>query len=746
LNLDLHSTNANTLSLFREGDRISEPMPIPECLHGKVLYPHVSFRNVTVHVLAGAVPAKSLPFKCRTIMAAAKDDIVVSSHHTPNDGKYDVLLPVALPDEGTFDWLDGFIAKNPHYVELSDRKILEWAATSGLWKPKATGWKTSNDKLEFNFGLPGMDDRSIRRVLRAVAPVVPRHYIVMEVKSNLLQSERKEILKRFSAPHFRKTAHVVMGEPSEEFKRTQLDKLLKAKQDKADIAWRAKKAEDKRKKEIERRQKELANMRKKADEMRRKAAEESRKKADEARRKAEEARKKAEDARTKASEEAAAAGVEMKAEEGLDETKDEDDATKMEVDDPVKDEAKDEDGKQDPKEEDMDESCGDGVEGPSEHEEEEEEAEPPRVELTPEEQQRWFRPAGGVSDLTSAVMNQFFGSFSIPESSEGFDAVNFEWQDDDTSREYLRKWVLEKKRTSRIDALQPGPWFQERVKEWAKVFAEWQAKQKSYKTAQAQTAKESVAQKKNEDADAKGSDEGEAKEDEFDVSEEAEDVDIYTVGDVCDVGNGVPLFKDFAVEDWALLQLRFELYTLQLAYQKDVGDPERVGIHETHLAFYYNKYFRKTLTPKHFGAANNVELTNLVRDSVMWDEENKVLTTPLAEEVEDITHFMKLTEEQRRERQRRIDAGDETARLKFSPLALQASASTISKAAAASGPIRPQSGAAWASGAASAKQWTRPAASSGFAMTGRGGANLAAAAAVASWVGGLPSWGAGRRW
>lgn len=58
------------------------------------------------------------------------------------------------------------------------------------------------------------------------------------------------------------------------------------------------------------------------------------------------------------------------------------------------------------------------------------------------------------------------------------------------------------------------------------------------------------------------------------------------------------------------------------------------------------------------------------------------MATPLTEEIEDIAHFMKLTEENRRERQRRIDAGDETARLKFSPLALQTT--TISKAVGSS--------------------------------------------------------------
>jgi len=46
-----------------------------------------------------------------------------------------------------------------------------------------------------------------------------------------------------------------------------------------------------------------------------------------------------------------------------------------------------------------------------------------------------------------------------------------------------------------------------------------------------------------------------------------------------------------------------------------------------------------------------------------------VLTTPVAEDV-GLDMFVKLTEEKRRERQRRLDAGDETARLKFLPQAM----------------------------------------------------------------------------
>merc|ERR1712217_276219 len=248
LNLDPKSPNANTISLFREGERITEPQPLPEHLHGKTLYPHVAFRSVTVQMLFGKEPTKALPFKCRMLQGAAQLDTIVAPCPEPADGKHEVMLPVAFPDEGTFDWLDSFLERNPQYMELSDRKILEWAASSGLWKPKAGGWKASNDKPEFNFGLPGMDDLSVRRVINAVAPVVPRNYVIMEVKANLVAAERKEVLKRFSAPHFKKVGHVVMGEPNEEFKQMQLDKLLKEKQEKADIAWRAKKAEKERKK------------------------------------------------------------------------------------------------------------------------------------------------------------------------------------------------------------------------------------------------------------------------------------------------------------------------------------------------------------------------------------------------------------------------------------------------------------------------------------------------------------------
>merc|ERR1712194_153362 len=124
---------------------------------------------------------------------------------------------------------------------LSDRKIQEWAALSGLVKPKAITQGSSNDKPVFNFGVPGMDDYSIQKVLKGILPVVPRDYVLLEVKANLVAEERRQALRQFSSKNFRKVAHVVMGEPNEEFKQLKIDRLLVEKQEKAVAAWKARK-------------------------------------------------------------------------------------------------------------------------------------------------------------------------------------------------------------------------------------------------------------------------------------------------------------------------------------------------------------------------------------------------------------------------------------------------------------------------------------------------------------------------
>jgi hypothetical protein len=130
LNLDTKSPNANTISLFKNGVRASEPIPLPESLCGKTLFPHVTFKNLTLQVQFGPSVAHALPFKCPTLQEAASADTV--SAKAPATGKHEVIFPVGIPDEGTFEWLDSFLASNPQYVELSERKIIAWAKKKWL--------------------------------------------------------------------------------------------------------------------------------------------------------------------------------------------------------------------------------------------------------------------------------------------------------------------------------------------------------------------------------------------------------------------------------------------------------------------------------------------------------------------------------------------------------------------------------------------------------------------------------------
>ena len=143
LNLDRNSSNANTLSLFKDGQRLADPQQLPETLCGKALYPTLTYKNMNVHVNFGPAPYVPLPFKCTMVQQAALEDIEIATQ-PPSNGKYEVIFPVCLPDEGTFDWADWFLRCNPHYTELSERMVVDWAVRSGIYRPKAAT-KASNE-------------------------------------------------------------------------------------------------------------------------------------------------------------------------------------------------------------------------------------------------------------------------------------------------------------------------------------------------------------------------------------------------------------------------------------------------------------------------------------------------------------------------------------------------------------------------------------------------------------------------
>merc|ERR1711957_993314 len=186
----------------------------------------------------------------------------------------------------------------------------------------------------------------------------------------------------------------------------------------------------------------------------------------------------------------------------------------------------------------------------------------PEAELTEEEQKKWFRSKSNP-DLKPQILNKFFGSFTIPEKSEGFDDIRYEWQDAAKSKKYLTSWVFDRKLTARVEDLKTGTWFKSKVEDWKKKLQDFKAKQIEFKA-------KNPTKKDEED--------------------EKADADIDSLENICDAGNGEPLFANFANEDWALVLLRIEFHLLITSFPKDCDDEAR-KIHEKNLSFYYTKYW-----------------------------------------------------------------------------------------------------------------------------------------------------------
>merc|ERR1740121_869371 len=590
--------------------------------------------------------------------------------------------------------------------------ILSWAEQSGIWKPRGFAGRACNDKPDMNFQVPEMDDNSIRKAIYAVAPMQARNFVIMEVKGNLMEDERKSLLAPFPASTFKRIATVMIGDPTAEFKKYSQQLLLKQKQEASDKTFVLQKLEEKRKKMMAKRQKELELAQKKAL----KEAEKERKRLER------EAKKKA-------------------AEENQEGEKKEGDEEKKDDVEMVDESDKEEEEEKAPEEE-----------------EEEKDEKPPKVELTAEEKKQNFMNHE-LKDLIPPVLNDCFTKFTIPSKDDGFDDVKYEWTKGTKCQEYLKKWILDRKLSMPVESLQPSPWFSQQWAKFQTTTKFWHIKVSDYKAmvqrkaaekatkeamkkakaerkaaikqakeeakrqeeerkkaaeeaakaAQEQKEaedaakkeagaeeekkdgeeakndaegekKEAEGEKKEEDAKAmdveKEGDEEEKEEEEEEEKEEEEEVvdfeglDIFGVEDIMNIGASMPLFKDFEFEDWVMLSLRYEMYVLATAFSKDVDDPDRKGIHLDHLAFYYSRYFKETLNPKDYGVETFKGIVDLIGDVVRVNADN-ILESKLGGELETMSVFAKLTEEARRHRSLRLALGEDEARLKLTGVAVQ---------------------------------------------------------------------------
>mmetsp|Transcript_70689 Transcript_70689/g.133415 ORF Transcript_70689/g.133415 Transcript_70689/m.133415 type:complete len:916 (+) Transcript_70689:77-2824(+) len=226
LNLDTGSSCANTISIFLNGVRAGKPQPIPAHLKGKALYPTLAFQNVTLAVNFGHQQRmlKALPFKCTMFGSMLQAHSEQASFERPKDGKFQVVVPVGLPEEGFFDFVDRFVDAHPGFEELSDRRLVEWCLKSGLTRQEAPRPTHSVDRPDFNFGPMHIDNRSVRPMLKTLAQIANRDYIVADLRSNLLAVEREHLLSLFP-PSTQRSAIVAIGEPSASFKKWVHEKI-----------------------------------------------------------------------------------------------------------------------------------------------------------------------------------------------------------------------------------------------------------------------------------------------------------------------------------------------------------------------------------------------------------------------------------------------------------------------------------------------------------------------------------------
>merc|ERR1712187_87965 len=80
--------------------------------------------------------------------------------------------------------------------------------------------------------------------------------------------------------------------------------------------------------------------------------------------------------------------------------------------------------------------------------------------------------------------------FSVPEKSEGFDEIKFNWTKDAKCKEHVKNYVLAKKATTRIEDLTPSDWFKKKFTQWEKSLDQWHQKLREYEAAVAKKAKE----------------------------------------------------------------------------------------------------------------------------------------------------------------------------------------------------------------------------------------------------------------
>jgi len=207
---------------------------------------------------------------------------------------------------------------------------------------------------------------------------------------------------------------------------------------------------------------------------------------------------------------------------------------------------------------------------------------------------------------------------------------------------HLQAWLQERKSEFVVEGLKPGIWFQAKNDEW---------KEERIKLRKGHL--EFTERRKKEPG----------------LGDDDSSIDLTTVQDIHNAdGDGMPVYAGFKYEDWLILSWRYELHLLVHAFLEDAADKDLTGIPESHLGHYYKLYYGQTFDPKgKIGADGLVKTLHLLKEPLELVEGrpgHRILASKLDRTVA-LETFVKGVEAYRRDRQRRLDAGDESALLSF---------------------------------------------------------------------------------
>merc|ERR1719375_2692469 len=257
----------------------------------------------------------------------------------------------------------------------------------------------------------------------------------------------------------------------------------------------------------------------------------------------------------------------------------------------------------------------------------------------------WFLPKTTPEpDVAPKTVARSYGRFELPSEEEGFDKIEYAWQPKAACQEHLRQWVLQRKATLVVEGLQPGSWFKQKKEEWIKLRGELRKNHSEF--AQRMKDAEEIATELLDAVSAM----------KIDGVENIHNAD----------GKGTPLYAGFKYEDWVILSWRLELHTLVCAFARDVDDPDRPGMPEDHVLHYFGVYFGGKLDTRKLGCTDIAAAVALLKTPLEIAEVDKVrvLRTALSEDTP-LTDFVKGVELWRRDRARRLEAGDESCLLSF---------------------------------------------------------------------------------